>query len=86
MRSIGAGQFKAKCLGLLDEVETKREPITVTKNGRAVGQMMPMPLIDKDPIFGFYRGKLEIVADVISPIHTDEEYEEFFDRSTAQLR
>ena len=85
MRSMGAAKAKAQFLGLLDEVETKREPVVVTKNGRPVAQVIPMPLEDRDPIFGFLKGKIEIVGDIMSPIHTDEEYEEFYKRSAAQL-
>jgi prevent-host-death family protein len=85
MRTIAAGKFKATCLALLDEVEARREPVIVTKNGRPVATMMPMPLAETDPIFGFYRGNLEIVGDVISPIHSADEYEQFYNRSAAQL-
>jgi prevent-host-death family protein len=83
---MAAGKFKAQCLAVLDEVEAKREPVVVTKNGRPVARMMPMPLAGEDPIFGFYRGKLDILGDVMSPVHSDEEYEEFFERSAAQLK
>ena len=38
-----------------------------------------------DPIFGFFKGKLEIVGDIMSPSFTDEEYEEFFRASETQL-
>lgn len=86
MRTMAAGKFKAQCLAVLDEVEAKREPVVVTKNGRPVARMMPMPLAGEDPIFGFYRGKLDILGDVMSPVHSDEEYEEFFERSAAQLK
>jgi len=85
MKTMGAGEFKAKCLGILDEVQAKREPVVVTKNGRPVARMMPMPLNEQDPIFGFYRGNLEFPGDVISPVYSDEEWEEFFERSAAQL-
>jgi prevent-host-death family protein len=85
VRTIPAGRFKATCLALLDEVESKREPVVVTKKGRPVARIMPMPLESRDPIFGFYRGKLDIVGDVISPLYSDEENEEFFERSARQL-
>ena len=35
-RVIGATEFKAKCLALLDEVEEQGGTITVTKRGRPV--------------------------------------------------
>ena len=84
-KTVPDGKFKAQCLALLDEVEAKRAPVIVTKNGRAVARVMPMPLIDRDPIFGFYKGKLEMTGDTISPIYSDEEWEEFFEASAAQF-
>jgi hypothetical protein len=47
---------------------------------------VPEPTEGADPIFGFYRGKLDIAGDVMSPVYSDEEYEEFYKRSAAQLR
>jgi len=66
MKTIAAGKFKATCLSVLDEVQAKREPVTVTKNGKPVAQLVPMPLGEVDPIFGFYKGKLQIVGDIVS--------------------
>jgi prevent-host-death family protein len=81
MKTIGAGKFKTTCLALLDHVEATREPITVTKNGRPVAQIIPAPLPEQDPIFGFYKGKIEILGDVVAPIYSDEENEAFLERS-----
>ena len=86
MRTMGAAKAKAQFLGLLDEVAAKREPVIVTKNGVPVAKVVPMPLETEDPIFGFYRGKIKIVGDILSPTHTDEEYEEFFERSARQVQ
>ena len=36
--SIGAGDFKATCLKLLDEVARSRQPVIITKHGRPRGQ------------------------------------------------
>lgn len=86
MRTMGAAKAKTQLLALLEDVAEKREPIVVTKNGRAMARIMPMPLLEQDPIFGFYQGKLEIVGDVVSSIYTDEESKEFLERSAAQLQ
>jgi hypothetical protein len=50
-----------------------------------VARVVPMPLVAEDPIFGFYKGRLEIGGDIVSPIYSDDEWEEFFERSAAQL-
>jgi prevent-host-death family protein len=41
-RSIPASEFKAKCLALLDEVAETREPLVVTKRGKAVARVEPV--------------------------------------------
>ena len=38
MGVIAAGEFKTKCLHILDEVYKTREPITVTKRGKPVAR------------------------------------------------
>ena len=40
---IPAGEFKAKCLKLMDEATINQRAITVTKRGKPVGQFVPMP-------------------------------------------
>jgi prevent-host-death family protein len=84
---MAAGEFKAKCLAVMDEVQAKRTPVTITKNGKPVAQMVP--IIDKtgpDPIFGFMRGKVKIVGDITKPIYTEEEYEAFYKRKDEMYR
>ena len=79
-----AGEFKAKCLAIMDEVRDKRTSVTITKNGKPVAQMVPIPDKDQtDPIFGFFRDKGRIVGDITEPAFTAEEYEEFFQRKAA---
>jgi len=33
-QTIAAGEFKSKCLGLLEEVRQQRKEITITKRGK----------------------------------------------------
>ena len=42
-RSVAAGEFKAKCLALFDEVETRGRTFVVTKRGRPVARIVPLP-------------------------------------------
>lgn len=75
MKTMAAGKFKATCLAVMDEVQAKREPVIVTKNGKPVAKLVPMPLEDPDPIFGFYKGNLEIVGDIMSPAFEADEWD-----------
>jgi prevent-host-death family protein len=71
MRTIAAGTFKAKCLAIMDEVQAKREPVLITKNGKPVARLMPVEE-DQDSIFGFMKGKMKIIGDIESPIPASE--------------
>ena len=41
-RSIPAGEFKQRCLALLDQVAESGVPLTVTKRGRPVARIVPI--------------------------------------------
>jgi prevent-host-death family protein len=65
-RVIGATEFKAKCLALLDEVQEQGGTITVTKRGRPVATVSAA----KKPVWrssrGILAGKLKIVGDIVN--------------------
>jgi prevent-host-death family protein len=69
--TIAAGEFKSKCLKLLDEVAETRETLVITKHGRPVAQVVPMPPA-VDP-FGAMRGSATILGDIISPLENEWE-------------
>lgn len=64
---ISAAQFKAECLKLMDEVEKTRQPIIITKHGRPVAQLAPVPA-DTDSLFGYMKGTTKIKGDVMAPL------------------
>jgi prevent-host-death family protein len=65
-RQIAAGEFKAKCLHLLDEVQQSRREVVITKRGRPVARLAP---IDEDlpQLFGRMKGTIRILGDIIGP-------------------
>ena len=46
---LAAAEFKVKCLSLLDRVHERGEPITITKRGRVVAQLVPAGETDDRP-------------------------------------
>jgi len=66
-RQIAAGQFKATCLALLDEVQRERSEIVITKRGKPVARIVPVE-DSVQPFFGRMKGTGMILGDVISPI------------------
>lgn len=73
--SIPAGEFKAKCLQIMDEINEKHISIVITKYGKPVAKLVP---IDETPadLFGCLKGTVTIQGDIISPIDTSWEANE----------
>jgi len=64
---IAAGRFKATCLQLMDEVERTRKEIVITKHGKPVAKLVPVGGKPARPLFGFMKGTVEVVGDIVSP-------------------
>ena len=77
MKTIPAGTFKARCLAIMDEVASKRESVIITKRGKPVAKLVPVEK-EKDDIFGFLKGKVSILGDVVSPALTPEEWGDLY--------
>ena len=74
MRTIPAGQFKARCLRLMDEVRSTREPVLITKKGRPVAKLVPAESQPED-IFGCLKDEIKIVGDIESSIVPWQEWD-----------
>ncbi len=74
MREIPAGEFKVRCLALMDQVQRTGEPIVVTKRGKPVVKLVPAKAKD-DAIFGHMAGKAKIVGDIVSPVTPLEDWD-----------
>jgi prevent-host-death family protein len=66
-RVVPATEFKAHCLELLDRVRQSREEITVTKHGRPVAKLVPLPEKSR-PLFGCLAGAVTRYGDLVAPI------------------
>jgi prevent-host-death family protein len=64
--TVPAGEFKARCLQLIDEVAATGESLTVTKRGRPVARVVP--LAAERPLFGALRGKVLQQHDLVAPV------------------
>ena len=74
MKSIPAGEFKARCLTLMDDVESTREPLLITKRGRPVAKLVPASN-GKDDFIGSLKGVFRVVGDIESPAVPTEDWE-----------
>jgi prevent-host-death family protein len=63
---IGATEFKAKCLALLDEIDDQGGTITVTKRGRPVATISPARKQGWKSPKGILAGKVKITGDIVN--------------------
>jgi prevent-host-death family protein len=80
MKEVAISEFKAKCLGMLEEVRKTRRPIRVTRFGKAVAEVIP-PAPESRPKnwLGCMEGTIEIVGDIVGPTGSLEDWEAWRD-------
>ena len=64
-KEIAAGEFKARCLQLMDEVDRDGIEIVITKRGRPVARLLPVRTESLSP-FGWMKGQGRILGDVVN--------------------
>jgi prevent-host-death family protein len=67
-KTIAAGEFKSKCLHLLDEVAEKRVPIVITKRGKPVAKLVPLDDEKPKTLYGRMAGTIRILGDIVGPL------------------
>ncbi len=72
-RTIPAGEFKNRCLALMDEVNETGEEIVITKHGKPVSLLIPVK--ERKPIFGMFKDQIKITGDIMSPAIPLEDWE-----------
>jgi len=76
MKEIAISAFKAKCLGILEEVRKTRKPIRVTRFGVPVAEVVP-PSAQPHPSrwLGSMEGTIEVVGDIVGPTGSLDDWE-----------
>lgn len=64
VREMAAGEFKAKCLAVLDEVAASKREVVITKRGRPVAKVVPLTQPQPIP----REGLIVRQGDLVSPI------------------
>jgi prevent-host-death family protein len=64
--SIPAAVFKAECLRLMDEVARTGRAVVITKHGKPVAQLAPVPATPRSS-FGYLKDTVTIKGDVVAP-------------------
>jgi len=67
MNDIPISEFKAKCLGLIEQVRKTRQPLRIMRHGRPVAEVIPASPDRTRKFVGDMVGTGEIVGDIVSP-------------------
>lgn len=65
--AIPAAKAKTHLLQLLDTVDRDRKSITITKRGKPVAQLVPIPTQPRTPLWGCMKGTVKITGDIVGP-------------------
>lgn len=72
---IGASEFKAKCLALLDEVQRTGEEVTILKRGRPVARLVPALPEGSGVPQETLRGTVRVLGDIVGPVLPPDAWE-----------
>lgn len=72
MKMISAGEFKAKCLKLMDEVNQSRQSIVITKHNKPVARLVPIVSAAPDS-FGCMKNTVKVLGNIVDPIDVEWE-------------
>ena len=65
MKTILVSEFKAKCIGLLKQVQKTKKPLVVTLRGKPLARVEPIVQPKKRVRLGALKGWMEIKGDII---------------------
>jgi prevent-host-death family protein len=80
MKEVAISEFKAKCLGILEEVRKTRKPIRVTRFGKPVAEVVPPTPPERTKRWlGSMAGTIKIVGDIVGPTGSFDDWEAWRD-------
>lgn len=65
---VSTSELKARCAEIIRRVERMRTPVTLTKRGRPVARIVPMENDESPDLFGFAKGSISVLGDIVEPI------------------
>jgi prevent-host-death family protein len=66
-REVPAGEFKSRCLALMDEVRDQGGEYIITKRGVPVARLVPVR-IEPRRLRGSMTGTVRVLGDIVSPL------------------
>ncbi len=82
MKAMGASEFKARCLAIIDEVSATGSPVVIRKRGRPVAELIRY--VGDDEEFPQYalKGSAHIVTEIETPVVPPDQWVTLRDEAT----
>jgi len=62
---ISVTQFKATCLGVIDQVQKEKSRVTITRHGKPAAELIPISASSPGKLFGRSQGSTVILGDLL---------------------
>ncbi len=72
MRSIPIADFEINPAEVLETVAATGEEVVVTKAGKPIARIEPVPSSEHCPTLGAMRGSMTIVGDIVAPLDPED--------------
>lgn len=67
-KTVPAGEFKQKCLALMNEVSSRGIELVITKHGTPICKLTALPEVSERPRFGWLKGSVVVHGDLTKPV------------------
>ena len=75
MEEIQISTFKAKCLQIIDEINKTNKGLKITRHGKTVAVILPVPQDEPRNGFGVAKKTLKIKGDITEPVLEPSDWE-----------
>lgn len=75
MDTIAVSEFKATCAAVVERVRKTKRPVTITRFGKPVAQLVPPPQPPRKRRLGGMAAYTQILGDIVGPIGSYEDWD-----------
>ena len=68
MKQVPVSKFKANCSALIKQIQKTKRSIQITRRGKVIAEIRPMPSGKRANWLGSMKGALKIEGDIVSPV------------------
>jgi len=75
MKKVTISEFRTHLYAILKRVQRTKRPVLVTRFGKPAVQIRPADPIASRNLFGFMKGEITIIGDIVVPASDPDDWE-----------